>query len=1041
MRPFHPILFASVITLLGCDYLPTLSNDGKSADESSVSRGLPIILAAQPVGRTSTRNISIQFSEPIVSASLVGKELSDNLPVSISPSLAGTGMWVDNSNFVYRPSEQFRRSAKYKVVLDESVLGTEIDGDKEFSFNTRLFALRSVETFVRNPNNNIRVNLDFNYEIDPNTIGANVRFETVDGQLQPYSLTTKKVSRNIAAEIQLTPNALAGRELRVHIKPELTCVDCGGSLGKKIIRTVTVNRVSPLKVKSVSSHQRNTEFTIDLRFNTQVDPQTASEFVSVVPAVKYTLVKIHRGLRLVGSFAAGNGYAVNVKSGLMGLDGRTLDTAFSKSVVIPDFEPKLSFVGQGNYIQKHGKQTLNIRSINVRGMRISVRKIHSNNLVHVVPELGGSNNDDEEHDYYGYSRVNTASFGPVLFSGEVPVDYVKNKPVISSIPFQQIQSQELNGVYLVEIRDKDRSWTSSRRYMLATDIGMTLKVGRNENHVQLISLKTKRPIPNAIVKFYSRTNEIYGTRMTNQNGVAILSGRKRESLGVITAQRGNDFSYLSLRANEVSVTDFDVGGAARSKGAYEAYIYSDRGLYRPGDKARVTAIVRKPNLESPPNLPLQLEIRDPKMRLFLSTRQDTEKDGIFTSELSFPQDALTGDYSVSLMTPDGRTIGREKLQVEEFMPQRLKVAVTPQAKSVSFSEPINFDVESSFLFGAPASGLVSTAQCLYNETSIRSPSYRSFRFSNYAASEKLSRLNDRKNLNEVELDSEGKTMRTCEFGRQEKPRGPIRVSLVASVRETGGRAVTARSSGLIHPYETYVGIRQNTDLSYTMVGEDTRLEALVVDRDGKPKAGQKIAVVIERQNWKSVLKFVNGRYRYVSESTFAVVEEKEILSALSPVSLLFVPKVAARYRISIRDKKTGAESAQEIRVSGYGNDQVEMSNPDVLSMTLDKPDYRPGDSAKVMIRAPFTGTLILTVERDTVLWTKTIPLDGNLATLSVPVTNNMLPNAFLSGQLIRGKESPEKMAPMRAYGVVPIKLAASQHRLGLTLKAPKVMKP
>ena len=57
---------------------------------------------------------------------------------------------------------------------------------------TRLFALRNVETFVRNPNNNIRVNLDFNYEIDPNTIGANVRFETVDGQLQPYSLTTKK---------------------------------------------------------------------------------------------------------------------------------------------------------------------------------------------------------------------------------------------------------------------------------------------------------------------------------------------------------------------------------------------------------------------------------------------------------------------------------------------------------------------------------------------------------------------------------------------------------------------------------------------------------------------------------------------------------------------------------------------------------------------------------------------------------------------------------------------------------------------------------
>ena len=1043
MRLIHSILLTTAVSLSGCDFLPDFSQGKSNSDEASVNAGLPIILSAQPVGRTSTRNIVIRFSEPMVSASLVGKELSESLPISISPSLAGTGIWTDNSNFVFRPSQQFRRSTKYKVVLNDSVIGKKIGGDKEFSFNTPLFALRNVETFVRNPNSNIPINLDFNLEIDPKTIGANVVFETVDGEVHPYVLRNDRRSKNIAAEIQLTPNALAGRELRVHIKPELTCVDCGGNLGKKIIRTVTVNRVSPLKVKSLTAQQRSTEFTIDLRFNTHVDPEAASNFVSVVPAVKYTLVKIHRGLRLVGSFAAGNNYTVKVRAGMTGLDGRTLDTEFSKSVIIPDFEPKLSFVGQGNYIQKHGKQTLNIRSINVKGMRISVRKIHSNNLVHVVPELGGGNDyhDEYEEEYYEHSRVNTASFGPLLFSGEVPVDYVKNKPVISSIPFQQIQSQELNGVYLVEIRDKERGWTSSRRYMLATDIGMTLKVGRNENRVQLISLRTKRPIANAIVKFYSRTNEIYGTRMTNQNGVAILSGRRRESLGVITAQRGSDFSYLSLKANEISVSDFDVGGAARSKGAYEAYIYSDRGLYRPGDKARVTAIVRKPNLESPPKLPLQLEIRDPKMRLFLSTRHNTEQDGIFTHEVSFPVDALTGDYSISLMTPDGRTIGREKLQVEEFMPQRLKVSAKPQAKNVDFSKPVLFDVESSFLFGAPASGLMSTAQCLFNETSIRSPDFRSFRFSNYASSEKISRLNDRKNMDEVQLDESGKTTRQCEFGRQEKPRGPIRVTLATSVRETGGRAVSARSSGLIHPYETYVGIRQNTELSYTMVNEDSRLEALAVDRNGRPKAGQKLAVTIERENWKSVLKFVRGRYRYVSESTFAVVEEKQVTSALNPVDLKFVPKVAAKYRILVRDVKTGAQSAQEFRVSGYGNDQVEMSNPDVLSMTLDKPEYRPGEFAKVMIRAPFTGTLILTIERDTVLWTKTVPLDGNLATLSVPVTKNMLPNAFVSGQLIRGKESPEKMAPMRAYGVVPLKLEGSQHRLDLTLKAPKVMRP
>ena len=44
-----------------------------------------------------------------------------------------------------------------------------------------------------------------------------------------------------------------------------------------------------------------------------------------------------------------------------------------------------------------------------------------------------------------------------------------------------------------------------------------------------------------------------------------------------------------------------------------------------------------------------------------------------------------------------------------------------------------------------------------------------------------------------------------------------------------------------------------------------------------------------------------------------------------------------------------------------------MENPTLLEMTLNKQAYKPGETAKLNIKAPFAGKLLLTVEREKIL--------------------------------------------------------------------------
>ena len=130
--------------------------------------------------------------------------------------------------------------------------------------------------------------------------------------------------------------------------------------------------------------------------------------------------------------------------------------------------------------------------------------------------------------------------------------------------------------------------------------------------------------------------------------------------------------------------------------------------------------------------------------------------------------------------------------------------------------------------------------------------------------------------------------------------------------------------------------------------------------------------------------------------------------------------------------------------------------PTRLELTLNQPAYRPGQTAKLYVKAPFPGTLLLTIEREKVLSYQTIVMKNNTTTLSIPIRYAYRPNVYLSATLTRaipmesGLQTPPTTAkksglqtlpttakksplPARAFGVIPLKIDETRRQLSIEM--------
>src|SRR5262249_23083446 len=210
------------------------------------------------------------------------------------------------------------------------------------------------------------------------------------------------------------------------------------------------------------------------------------------------------------------------------------------------------------------------------------------------------------------------------------------------------------GFYLVEIADPAQAWQTTSKVISISNIGLIVKQSADEVMAFATNLETNQPVAGATINLVSYNNQVIASAKTNGDGAARIADykqlKKDFQLKLVTAELDNDFNFINLSEYRVETSRFKTEGKRDAQNVYDAMIYGDRTIYRPGEKITVSAILRNLNSPLPDKLPVRLKILNPRGTLVSETQHILNEEGSFETSYQTLFTSLTGTYRFQLYT-------------------------------------------------------------------------------------------------------------------------------------------------------------------------------------------------------------------------------------------------------------------------------------------------------------------------------------------------------------------------------------------------------
>lgn len=272
--------------------------------------------------------------------------------------------------------------------------------------------------------------------------------------------------------------------------------------------------------------------------------------------------------------------------------------------------------------------------------------------------------------------------------------------------FSQFEDRlpDFKGVYHVVIRSTDDYWVKDSRYISLSDLGLITKEGLNKLYVFTNSIKTAEPVTGVNVAVYSSNNQLIGTGATNKDGVAEIAYSKKEFAGfrpaMVIAKTADDFNYLPFSNTKVNTSRFDVGGKRNNPSGFDAFVYAERDVYRPGEKISFSVILRDAQWKNPGDVPLKLKFLLPNGKELKSFRKSLNEEGSLEGSIDIAMAAITGSYTLEVYTTTDVLLASKNFSVEEFVPDRIRVSAKLDKNHFARGECCTFHKCHEFLWPA-----------------------------------------------------------------------------------------------------------------------------------------------------------------------------------------------------------------------------------------------------------------------------------------------------------------------------------------------------
>ena len=579
--------------------------------------------------------------------------------------------------------------------------------------------------------------------------------------------------------------------------------------------------------------------------------------------------------------------------------------------------------------------------------------------------------------------------------------------------------------------------------LMTSNLGVLAKYGESGDMCVFVNdIISAEPLKGVEVEVYGYQKQKLCGGVTGSDGKVSFHSPGKPF--VVVAQTADAVSYLKLgEGASNSLSRFDVGGIKAEKGM-RGYIYGDRGVWRPGDDIHLTLAVKSDTGEKlPDNHPAVMELYDARGHLHSRTVCTKAVGGLYTFNVSTSADAPTGTWNAYIKL--GGAAFHKSVPVETIKANRLKIKVELDDNELKATQPMKVSLSSSWLAGGAAAGLKAKSELLVSRTVSPFKGYEKYNFCNPLSDFR----NYEKDWFSAVLDSEGKAGLTVTVPNAVNAPGLLKATLVTRVAEPGGDESVVSATYPYSPFSAYVGVRAPED-NYLETDRDYDFGICVLDSKGKRVSGHRIQYTIYKVDWKWWWQSSPDELAsYISGETAKVYGSGEFLSGNSdykvPFSLAYPDW--GRFLLYVRDMDGGHASGAEFtcdwplwrgRADREGGESAAM-----LSFSIDKTVYHPGDEGHVYIPAAKDGRAIVTFENGSgVISSDIIRTSADRETAyRFKVTEAMSPNCYVAVTLLNPYSISSEGMPLRMYGVKPFAVVDESSRLHPRISLPDELAP
>jgi alpha-2-macroglobulin len=755
---------------------------------------------------------------------------------------------------------------------------------------------------------------------------------------------------------------------------------------------------------------------------------------------------------------------VRIDKGLKARSGYELAENHANIVAPAELPQEVEIQGDGGLLALGGERKLSIRSRGISVIKFEIDRVLSTQINHLVSQTEGEFQAPEfknaSFDQDNISRI-AHEDQPIALQNKWKSNY-------SAFDFARYLQKPADGgsergLFFLTARGWDPvakkfiKNASATRFILVSDLGLLVKKNADQtSDVFVVSIKTGQPLGGVTVEILGRNGIPVQSAKTSPDGrvtFASVDKNEHEKKAVAyVAQLGEDISFIPYARDDrmLNFSRFDIDGVEKVLAEdLDAFVFTDRGVYRPGDEMHIGLVIKQRNWSGRlAGLPIETEVIDARDLKVQTKKLALPAVGFTEINYKTAYESPTGEYTINvyLVKNEKRStlLGSTTVNVKEFLPDRMKIETRLSKTSArGWVDPkeMKASIALANLYGTPASDRRIKSRVELSPASFSFPEFKDYSFYDPLLDEKAERQAESVDLGEQNTNEAGHAELELQLDRFADATYSMRFFAEAFEGE-GGRSVTGQASALVSALPYVVGYKSDGDLRYINASTPRAVDLLAVDPQLNKIPLENVTLNVIAQEYVSVVtKKENGSYGYESVLKERIAKTEKI--AISPDGLRYhLPtEEPGDYVVELRDDGDRRMSRVRFSVVGRGIVKRALDKNSELQVKLSRAQYNTGEEIEISITAPYAGSGLITIERDKVYaqhWFKT---DAASSVQRIKVPDGFEGSGYINVALIRALDSKEIFTSPLSYGVVPFMANIERRRMKVELETAKIAKP